>query len=225
MLLFLVLAGALIALWPPVAWAQGSLPDEEVCRDDPSVDTDGPYSEHCICAKVRKFHLYPRRFQPSTDPPGTPVPVNFNPDGSKPFFNEDTDLWEGDPDGPLPSFNEDTGLWEGDPEDLGLFVSDKYGQECSLSYVRENLRRAWYFLAAVGAGFAAISLSWAGVVYMQESSSGGDLSRARGMLVRVMIGVVILACALIAWEGLSGFVVDYTENWTLDRDVFYRSYD
>ena len=206
-LLFLVLAGALTLLWPSAAWAQDSLPDEEVCRDDPLIDTDGPYSEHCICAKVRKFHLYPREFEPPTDPPTTPVPV------------------DADSDGELASFDEDTGVWGGDPEDLALFVSDKYGQECSLSYVRENLRRAWYFLAAVGAGFAAVSLSWAGVVYMQESSSGGDLSRARGMLVRVMIGVVILACALIAWEGLSGFVVDYTENWTLDRDVFYRSYD
>ena len=201
LVLALFMAVGVVLASPEVAWAQGAdLFDEQACREN-------PHSEHCICATVRKFNLYPRSFDATGNPEdldssGNPVSPPVSPPVQDPV----------------------TGLWEGDPEDLELFVSDQYAQQCSLSYFRENLRRAWYFVAALGAGFAAISMTWAGVVYMQESSSGGDLSRARGMMVRVMVGLVLLTCALLVWEGLNGFLLDHVESWTLDRNIFYQGW-
>ena len=96
---------------------------------------------------------------------------------------------------------------------LVFIYNDQYGQQCSLSYVRENLRRLYFFVAAVGAGFAAISMTWAGVVYMQESSSGMDLTRARGMMIRVLIGLVVLASALMGWEGVNDLLLLHVESW------------
>ena len=129
-------------------------------------------------------------------------------------------------------FNEETELWEGktcefdeiDKDTCGLVFAynDQYGQQCALSYVRENLRRLYFFVAAVGAGFAAISMTWAGVVYMQESSSGMDLTRARGMMIRVLIGLVVLASALMGWEGVNDLLLQHVESWTQDRGTYYR---
>ena len=204
-----LLVGFLAAPEGVLAHGHEELFGEESCRD-PDI---GPYHEYCICAQVRKFGEFPKGggVEEIEDPlnPGEYITVGDDYDG----------------DGELPQFDEVEEIWVGDADDLGLFVSDKYGQECALSYVRENMRRGWYFLAVLGAGFAAISMTWVGVVYMQESSSGSDLTKARGMLIRVLIGLVIVTCALLAWEAISGFLLDYRETWTLDRDTFYRSYD
>jgi hypothetical protein len=48
-----------------------------------------------------------------------------------------------------------------------------------------------------------------------------ELSRIRGMLARVLIGMVILACALLIWDGISGTLFSGVDSWTHDRGVFY----
>ena len=99
--------------------------------------------------------------------------------------------------------------------------SDRYGQHCALSYVRENQRRLWYFAVALGSMFTVISMIWVGVTYMQNSASGVDLSRSRAMLMRVVIGIVILASAFLIWEGLNEVLFSRLDSWTLERGVFY----
>ena len=108
------------------------------------------------------------------------------------------------------------------PSDLFFSADDDYGQNCALSYFRENLRRLWYFAAALGGGLAAISLTWAGVAYMQNSSSGVDLSKNRAMIMRIVVGLVILACSYMIWEAASGMFLGHLDTWSLDPDTFYR---
>ena len=200
-LLFLLLASAFLgqlALPGGLSAQEAKLFEDEACRQN-------PHTEQCVCARVRAFSMYPLEYDGG-------AAADVDKDGHSPVYNQDGGYWEsGDPDDPQ--------------DDLGLFVDERYGQHCSLSYFRENLRRTWYFLAALGASFAAISMTWAGVAYMQESSSGTDLSRVRGMIVRVLLGMIILSCAFLVWEGLSGFMLGHFESWTLERGVFYDSYE
>ena len=66
-----------------------------------------------------------------------------------------------------------------------------------------------------------MSMAWSGVAYMQRSASGADLSHTRMMIMRVVIGVLILAFAFVIWEGLGDFLLDTLEPWSQGRDVFY----
>ena len=76
---------------------------------------------------------------------------------------------------------------------------------------------------ALGAVLAAASVAWAGVVWMQESASGNDIARSRGMIIRVVIGVIVLSCSFLVWEGLADLLAGHLETWTGERDTFYRS--
>ena len=105
--------------------------------------------------------------------------------------------------------------------DLQFMVDDRYNQRCAMSYFRENQRRLWVFAVWLGAGFTVISLIWGGVAYMQNAASGVELSRIRGMLTRVLVGFVILACALLIWDGVSGALFYGVDSWTQDREVYY----
>ena len=138
-------------------------------------------------------------------------------------------LTQDPPDGVLPILGLD-GYWvahPGHPDTLkDLHVPENtlnplYKQHCTLSYFREDLRRLWYFAAALGGGFAALSLAWAGVMYMQHSASGVDLTRSRMMIMRVLLGVLILAFAFVVWEGLGDMLLDTLDPWSQDRSVFY----
>ena len=212
---------------PPPASAQSTelLLENSVCRDN-------PHSQDCICAEVRRFGYFPKSFLPIFDP-------EF-PDGSPADFNEDDvfprltkeGVWvemvpllengvkvmgtDGKPVGvevmPL----------DKDESDLQFAVDDRYNQRCAMSYFRENQRRLWVFAVWLGAGFTVISLIWGGVAYMQNAASGVELSRIRGMLTRVFVGFVILACALLIWDGISGTLFFGADFWTQDRGVYYE---
>ena len=200
-LLFLLGLGLVLLQFPRPASAQSTdlLLESEACRAD-------PHSEECICADVKLYGLFPKK---------------FNPDGSGDAVDEDED-------GHAPSKTID-GLWEdhadeadsGEKSDLEFTSSDRYGQHCALSYVRENQRRLWYFAVALGTMFTVISMIWVGVTYMQNSASGVDLSKSRAMLMRVIIGIVILASAYLIWEGVNEVLFNRLDSWTLDRGDFY----
>ena len=66
-----------------------------------------------------------------------------------------------------------------------------------------------------------ISLIWVGVVHMQNTASGVDISRTRAMLVRVLIGLIILACAFLIWDGLNELLFKGLRSWTLEQGVFH----
>ena len=189
--------------------------EDVACREDPG-------GEDCICAKVRQLGYYPVQYRWDVAA-GQVVALNS----------------DSDPDD-VPSFDPETGIWSGTPATPGSVVEDPatgdisadgdllfsgndfYLQQCSLSYFREDLRRLWLFGAALGAVLAAASIAWAGVVWMQESASGNDIARSRGMIVRVLIGVVILSCSYVLWEGLAGMLAGHLETWTGERGAFYR---
>ena len=211
-----ILLGLLCAaVQPSLASAQGTdtLLDNEVCRTD-------PYSEDCICAAVKQVALFPRE---------------MNSDGSG--VAEDTDG-----DGIFPTENAD-GTWsDGAGEDVDYWAlatdaaraarpdlrselvyvqTNEYGQQCALSYFRENQRRLWVFTVSVGGLFSVISMIIIAITYMQHSASGVDLSKARLMLIRVCIGVIILACSMLAWESVNAFLFSNLQSWTFDRGTFY----
>ena len=213
LLLLSVVVGvaATLPLQPEGASAQGGgeFLLEGVCRER-------PHSEDCICKEVRRFGRFPREFNPG----GTAKDADG--DGYAPELT-DEGLWledarEGD--------NVDASTSEEqqnlDRSDLVFMLDDRYSQRCALSYFRENQRRLWVFAVALGVGLAVLSLIWTGLTFMQHSASGMDLSKARMHLARVIVGVVLLACAAIVWEGLNEVLFSGVEFWTFDRSVFYE---
>ena len=214
-LILLVVAGFIMLAPPPPASAQSTelLLENAVCRDN-------PHSQDCICAEVRQFGYFPKQF----DTEGEPVDYNRDlalptktPDGvwvdgaGEVRVDVEGKLWleGGDPTSPVES-------------DLQFAVDDRYNQRCAMSYFRENQRRLWVFAVWLGAGFTVISLIWGGVAYMHNAASGVELSRIRGMLTRVFVGFVILACALLIWDGISETLFFGADFWTQDRGVFYE---
>ena len=70
-------------------------------------------------------------------------------------------------------------------------------------YVLLGVLLPFMFPVYVVAVLAFIVTCWisVGVVYMQNTASGVDISRARGLLVRVSIWMTILACSSLILEG------------------------
>ena len=207
-LILLVVAGFAMLASPPPASAQSTelLLEDPVCREN-------PHSEDCICAQVRKFGFFPKEF--NTD--GTPKDVDDDTFAPQPV---EGGLWE-DHDNEADDYNATPRLPTAEESDLQFMVDDRYNQRCAMSYFRENQRRLWVFAVWLGAGFTVISLIWGGVAYMQNAASGVELSRIRGMLTRVLVGFVILACALLIWDGVSGALFYGVDSWTQDRGVYY----
>ena len=212
--LFLSAAAGLALLTPP---PPASAQSTEVLLENPAC-RENPHSQDCICAEVRKFGFFPREF--NTD--GTPKDVDG--DGFTPQPVEGG-LWidgVGEADNYDATLVPDTKENLAKKSDLQFMMDDRYSQRCAMAYFRENHRRLWYFAVALGGSFTVLSLIWGGVVYMQNAASGVvDLSRTRAMLARVIIGMVILACALLIWDGVSGTLFSGVDSWTHDRGVFY----
>ena len=214
-LILLVVAGFTMLAPPPPASAQSTelLLENAVCRDN-------PHSEDCICAEVRRFGFFPKGFKPDS----SGLAADADEDGVSPRQLEDG-LWV-DGDGESANYNTtlspDTEENLAKKSDLQFAVDDRYNQRCAMSYFRENQRRLWVFAVWLGAGFTVISLIWGGVAYMQNAASGVELSRIRGMLTRVFVGFVILACALLIWDGISGTLFFGADFWTQDRGVYYE---
>ena len=220
-LILLVVAGFIMLAPPPPASAQSTelLLENAVCRDN-------PHSEDCICAEVRRFGYFPKGFKVD----GTPA--DSNEDDVFPRLTKEGVWVERVPllengvkvmgtDG-KPVGVEVRPLEPEEESDLQFAVDDRYNQRCAMSYFRENQRRLWVFAVWLGAGFTVISLIWGGVAYMQNAASGVELSKIRGMLTRVFVGFVILACALLIWDGISGTLFFGADFWTQDRGVYYE---
>ena len=209
--LFLLSSGLVFFQSPVSALAQSPdlLLQNEECRLN-------PHSEACICATVRKFGYFPKEFDSENL-------YYVDDDGNRNLRGKDVDR-----DGKFPILGED-GVWvdgdgeadNGEESDLEFIADDRYKQRCALSYFREDQRRLWYFAVALGGSFTVISLIWVGVVHMQNTASGVDISRTRAMLVRVLIGLIILACAFLIWDGLNELLFKGLDSWTLEEGVFH----
>ena len=211
-LLGLVVVGSLWISVSPVGSVMAQSNEDFLADAECSAN---PNSEQCICARVRQFSLYPQFIDTGGGVIGL---YDSDNDGKVPFLDPDDGLWKDDPDEGVDVANNVAGSVA---TELVALPSTEYGQNCSLAYFRENLRRLWFFAVALGGGLAALSLGWAGVAYMQASASGADLSRSRMMIMRVVVGVVILACAYLIWEGASNLFLGGYDSWSLDKDVFY----
>ena len=197
LLILFLLSFGLVLFQPPVpAFAQGADLQNEACRLT-------PHSEECICATVREFGEFPKEF----DSDGNAKDVSG--DNLAPTLGDDG-VWVDHKDAAA-----------GQDSDLEFITDDRYKQRCALSYFREDQRRLWYFAVALGGSFTVISLIWVGVVHMQNTASGVDISKTRGMLVRVIIGLIILACAFLIWDGLNELLFRGLDSWTLEEGVFH----
>ena len=195
--------------------------EDKACKEDPN-------GEECICAKVVQLRLQPLKYTRAAGPDGYTGEVrglSVDDDSADvPVLDPDTGLWSGKQVENMASIvRDDQGVVTSADGDLILVSNDHYNQQCALSYFRENLRRLWRFAVALGAVLAAASVAWAGVVWMQESASGNDIARSRGMIIRVVIGVIVLSCSFLVWEGLADLLAGHLETWTGERDTFYRS--
>ena len=180
LVLFASLAVSMLPVGPVMAQSTEEFLSEEACEYDPANGRYGPNSELCICAKVRQFGLYPEY---TTNAMGEVVVRDVDNDTYFPSLNSEG-FWE---DHPMEADNA-SATPPGTVSDLSYLPNRRYGQNCSLSYFRENLRRLWFFAVALGGALAALSLAWAGVAYMQASASGADLSKSRVMIMRVLVG-------------------------------------
>ena len=137
-----------------------------------------------------------------------------------------------DGDGVVPVLRE--GKWYGtlasvdrlgnyrDDGDLRLVSNQAYDFDCSVSYFREDLRRAWQFAAILAGTFLFAGMAWAGVAYMQDSASGADLSRSRAMMFRMILGLIMVASAYVVWEAVGENLLGHLQTWSGERDVFYN---
>ncbi len=189
---------------------------------------DGVNSEACICSGV-SYALVPTAFDPNTG-----LALDGSDDGphedsvnDPPVFDPSTGIWTAVPSGSIaPWGTEPTELHPLSPAppalprflmrdyDLIYVSNERYKEHCSYAYLQENMLRLWRFSVILGGIFATISLTMVGVVYMQESASGNDLSRVKSHLFRVLAGLVLLGMALVVWQFLSDTIVTHVDGWT-----------
>ena len=167
----------------------------EACRED-------PHSEECICFDVFRYAQVPVAWENASA--GKPA---YPPKAVDAEWDNDVKSWVRTT--PVPNPTPD-----GYVDPLRTEVNSKYKAHCSLSYFRENLKRLWYFLLALGATLTAVSIGWAGFVHMQDSASGETRSMSRTIIIRAVLGMILLACVFFAWEGVSGLFLGEFEIWS-----------
>lgn len=204
-----LLAGGL-ALWlvPGAALGQdGGFYDYQealACRD-PEL---GPNHEECVCFVLRlQDEDYFRGYQAEH---GVNEAPNRYPSNLR---------YENEQHSPLTEIS---------PGVLNPFVRDKeFKAQCSLTYMREDIRRAWWFAVAVASGLLTMSFVWGGYVYMQESAAAVERASSRAILFRVMAGFAIVVMAYFLYAGFSNLFVDLSETtiWTPDYEDTIRRPD
>ena len=201
-------------------------------RDACVTDTS---SEECICSVAQEYGWVPVDPDFSNRLRG----ADRDNDGTAPEYDPFTGTWSGSKD------DGSEGLGRGNPRDfrddrnfhpdgsdpgfnsfdLVFKETGFYDEHCSFAYLRENIRRSWRFGIALGVLFLTASLSWIGFVYMQESaqlgSAGSGWAGSRTLLTRVLLGILVLALAGVAWEMIADFTLPGIDSWTLRRDQFY----
>ena len=196
----------------PVYAQSLGIENEALCDPRDGLGGD-PNSEECVCSEVRSFLLEPAKIDGATG-----EALDGDGDGKPPVYEDG--YWVDSEEGVI-TFDAD-GKPVSPGADLVIVLNPYYDFDCTLSYLREDMRRAWQYAAVLAGTFLFVSLAWAGVMYMQDSASGADLSRSRTMMFRVVVGFIIVACAWILWEIVGDILLSHLQSWTGDRDVFYR---
>ena len=198
--------GVLAVLAGPAAAQRGVdiLSDEE-CRNDPN-------SEECICRDVLFIIRVPKPeyIDYSQFPPQLLAVDSEGVISSQEGFDATKRL------DPVPYQDPFTGQWIGHEAYFDNSVNNRYSAYCSLEYFREDLRRLVYFLVALAAGLAVVSVAWAGTVHMMDSASAETRSQVRTTVIRVILGLVILSMIFVAFEGIAGLFVGDFDLWSED---------
>ena len=206
-LFFIAVGVTLLFAEPAPAEAQG-VSDElklewfSICRDDPD-------SSNCICAPVALRVAVPIGA------------ITYEPSTGIPLYAENV----GGDVSNVPRYDSYDRMWIGEAQDLQIVENSWFKRHCALAFFREDLTRAWYIAVAIGTGFLAMSFAWSGVVYMQESASGGDLAQVRVRLFRIIMGLLVLGMAFIFYETVISFLFNSTDYWTGDRAIYYAYLD
>ena len=203
-------------LWAVPAAVSAQLTEEELHqRDlDRACHVD-PASEKCVCGTaVADVGWMPKSYHSVNRLRGKDI----DNDGEYPTLNQVTGVWEGTKDYEFDGIRNSDG-------DLVLKKNDLYDEQCSFAYLREDLRRVWRFVIALGTLLLGGSLAWIGFVYMQESAqignSGSGWAGSRTLLMRVLVGIFVLALAGVIWDFIADFTLPGVDSWTLRRDKFY----
>lgn len=201
---------------------------------------DGINSRECICHNVDSFAVTPMKMTVDFDIDGDGVVPDAY-DGTRARtttgraeFDEFSGQWVSDDDSkPLdlapwgeeaeePANPAGTTVQDSDRPayDAVLVTNDRYNELCAFSYFRENLGRIWRFGVVLGGIAAAISLAWAGVAYMQDSASVGDAMRVRMAMLRVIMGLAVLALALVIWNVMDSYLISHVDSWSWEQDFY-----
>ena len=200
LLVAMVAGGVVLWLVPGAVEAQqGGIYDYEEARACRNPDL-GPNSEECICFVLRlQDSDYFRGERAAGRIPPFRYPSNLR------YEDKDAD--------PLESGND--------------FVRDKeFKAQCSLTYMREDLRRAWWFAVAVATALFTMSLVWGGFVYMQEAAAA-ERATSRFIIFRVMAGFAVVVMAYFLYAGFTDLFVNLGETsiWTPEFEDTIRRPD
>lgn len=96
---------------------------------------------------------------------------------------------------------------------------------CALRYLQLNLNNTWQFLALLAGALGTISFGWAGIVMMQDTASGEGVSRARLMVFRVSIGILVVLVGVLFLEAVYLHLFGVTEFWFSSDGKYFESGD
>lgn len=94
---------------------------------------------------------------------------------------------------------------------------------CALRYLQRNLGALWKFAAVLAGSLATGSLVWAGFVLMQDSVNGEGIARARTIVVRVLVGVLIVAMGSFVMEALFLDLFGVPDFWFSNDGKYFRT--
>lgn len=240
-------AGVVAAVFLATLAAALSLPGSVSAQADPCNvpgDPDAINSKECVCHGVDDFAYAPMKMTLEADPYASPPnsdggPVAYD-DGrvgtGRPVYDPLSGTWVSHDPVNLPDLSiapwgvlaeepaDPAGSTVADSErpryDVVLQTNDRYNELCAFSYFRENMGRLWRFGVALGGVAAAISLAWAGVAYMQDSASYGDAMRVRMAIFRVVIGLAVLALALVIWNVMDAYLISHVDSWSWEQEFY-----
>ena len=96
---------------------------------------------------------------------------------------------------------------------------------CALKYLQLNLNNTWQFLALLAGALGTISFGWAGIVMMQDTASGEGVSRARLMVFRVGIGILVVLVGVLFLGAVYLHLFGVTEFWFGQDGKYFQASD
>lgn len=94
-----------------------------------------------------------------------------------------------------------------------LVENKNYKRDCAFTFLEEDLRRIWQIAGMVVGALLTITVSWAGVVHMQETASGNSLARTRMIITRAIVGAIIVGGCYIIIDAINVELFGMADFW------------